>query len=263
MRVLVRRTDGFSGPITIFAATLPKGVTCPPVTISSSESTARIVFAAQPNAPAFAGNVVLHAVAQSDQQTVKQQVAFGSILWGAPDYNTSRVQPALENTMPLAVSNTEITPTALAVTETNLQVKMGEKLTIPVTLPENSKFTGNLAVVPIGLRGLSKPPTVNIDSKKKTGTLTLDFTAKKGTFSPAVGKWNFILRGSGTTSYRLNPEAEARAAKALEAAKKAESKDTKALEAALAAAKKKAAPQNRKFTVWSLPLVVEVTEAAK
>ena len=261
VRILVDRMDGFEGPIKVAAEGLPEGVTCPPVTISGKESSARIVFTAAPDAKPWHGTVTV----SGESEVGRRPLRTGTLVSGTTDYNTTRLRSRLALGFPLSVSEHEKAPVSLEIGNGgNFSVTMGEKLEIPVKITARNGVKGNLALTPVGLRGLSKPPTLTIDEKKDEGKLTLDFTEKKGVFSPSVGTWNFVLKATGTTKYRLNPEAAERAAAEVKRLEALPDADPKELDEARKHAKTtadRAKEKDVKFTTWSLPIEVLVKPA--
>jgi len=59
--VCINRWDGLSGPLTVEAEGLPKGVSCLPVHISPQTQFANVVFTATADAPEWSGAIRLKA----------------------------------------------------------------------------------------------------------------------------------------------------------------------------------------------------------
>lgn len=265
VRVLVDRIDGFDGPVTISAEGLPAGVTCPPVVARAKESTVRLVFAATPEAAKWDGTVQLVASAKIGDKEVKHPVRSGAIVAGTGDTNTGRVRTRLELGVPLSVSGTEQAPAVLGVGDKrHFTVTMGETLEIPIKVPSRVEAKGNLVVAPVGLRGLTRPPTVNIEEKKTDGAFKLKFAAQNNVFAPEPGTWNFVLRGTGTTKYKRRPEAATRAEEEKAHVEALAKKYTDAAAAAKAdaEAKRKALEQARANLASATPDAKPQVEAA-
>ncbi len=261
VRVLVDRRDGFDGPIKIAAEGLPDGVTCPPLTISGKESAAHLVFNASPDATPWAGTVSVFG----ESGIGRRPLRAATLVSGTTDYNVARLRSRLALEFPLSVTEYEEAPVSLEVGNGGkFSVTMGEKLEIPVKITARNGLKGNLALTPVGLRGLSKPPTLTLSEKNDEGKLTLDFTEKKGVFAPEVGTWNFILKATGTTRFRLNPQAAERAAAEVKRLEAASGTDPKELDEARKHAKTAADRAKEKdvtFAAWTLPIEVEVKPA--
>lgn len=259
MRIVVRRKDGFDGPIRIEAADLPPGVSCPPVVAQPGEEVIHLVFHATPESKPWAGTLTVNGTTRIGDAEVTRPLRTGGLVWGSADYSKERLRSRLELTVPLAVSETETTPVHLGLaTEGPLEVTLGEKLEIPIKILSRNGVKGNLAVSPFGLRGLTKPPTVNLAENADEGKLTLDFRNQPNVFSPAVGTWNFVLRGLGTTRYRLHPEAADRSAEEQALAEELAKKYT-----AEATATKTAAEQAKKALDQATQNLAGATEEAK
>ena len=63
----------------------------------------------------------------------------------------------------------------------------------------------------MALRGLVKPPSLALNDKTNEGKLTLDFKPQNNVFTPEAGTWNFVLKATGVSPYRKNPESATRA----------------------------------------------------
>ncbi|MCB1086831.1 MAG: pre-peptidase C-terminal domain-containing protein [Verrucomicrobiae bacterium] len=212
LKVLIDRNDGFAGSITLKAEGLPKGVTCPPVTVSEKDTSAWLVFKGSPEAAEWAGQVKISGTAKIGEAEVTRQARSGSLVWGVANVTTEARRARLDTVIPLAVSTVEKDPAVIEVASTApLTVEMGQKLEIPVKVLSRSGIKGNLTVSIDGLRGLTKSPTVDIAEKANDGKLTLDFKPVANTFAPEAGTFSFALKGTGTTKYRLNPQAVDRA----------------------------------------------------
>ncbi|MDF1851761.1 MAG: hypothetical protein P1U85_13065 [Verrucomicrobiales bacterium] len=212
MRLLIYRKDGFSGPITIRAENLPTGVSCPPVTARAKETVVRLVFSASSDAPAWSGTINLTASTKIGDEEKKRPVRNGSLVFGVGDYNTGRLISRVEESIPLAVVPSDPTPIRIdAPGDRTFSVTLGEKLEIPIQVVARNAVKGDLTVTPVGLRGLTKPPSVKISDKANEAKLTLNFTKQNNVFQPEPGIWNFVLKGTGVTPYARNPESVTRA----------------------------------------------------
>ncbi len=246
LKVLVQRRDGFAGPITLQAADLPAGVSCPPVTVAGKDEVAWLVFHATPDAPAWAGDVRISGTAKIGEAEVTRPAHSGSVIWATADRTKDRVRSRLDLGIPLAVSDAEKAPVAFEIANPGpLTVEMGAKLEIPVKITARNGVKGNLVIAPEGLHGLVKPPTLTIAEKDNEGKLTLEFKPVNNAFAPEAGTWSFVLKATGTTAYRHHPEAAEHAAeeqKSIEALAK-EYTDTAARTKSAAEAARKALEQ--------------------
>jgi hypothetical protein len=275
VRVLIHRRDGFEGPITLEAAGLPAGVTCPHVTASLKEDSIRLVFQAAADAAGWNGDIRITGKARIGDQEVVREARGASFAVGAADTTKERLRPRVTATIPLSVSATEKAPVSLEVGNGGrFSVEMGGKLEIPVKVTARNAVKGALVVSADGLQGLKTSPTLSLDEKTNEGKLTLTFTPQPNIFTPEPGTWTFVLKAVGTTSYRRLPEIADAAAAALkqadEALKNAKPEEKAALtkaktdaEAKSKAATAAAAAKDVKFSAYTLPVVVEVKAPPK
>jgi len=203
LTLILQRRDGFQSPVIVTAEGLPPGVNCPPVTLSEKENTARLVFAAAPDAAAWNGSIKLTAAAPP----LTRPVHLGTLVRGVASTQTTRLRSRLDGDIPLSINPAEPTPARIEVgNDGKFSVTLGGKLDIPVKITSKSDWTGPLTITPLGLPGMKTPPTITIADKVNEGKLTIDFTSKPNVFTPTEGVWNFILKGTGVAKYKRNPK---------------------------------------------------------
>lgn len=212
VKVLVRREDGFAGPVTLAATGLPAGVTCAPVTVGATEDSAWVVFKGAANAAAWAGSITLQGTAKIGEADVTRAARSGGVVWGAANVTTEATRSRLDTALPLAVSTVEKEPAVIEVAAAGpFSVEMGQKLEIPVKVVARNGAKGALNVSIDGLKGLTKSPAVDIAEAATEGKLALEFKPVANTFTPAAGTYSFVIKGTGTAKYRQNPQAVDRA----------------------------------------------------
>ncbi|MFK5923384.1 MAG: PPC domain-containing protein [Verrucomicrobiota bacterium] len=206
-RILTPRRDGFDGDITVTASGLPKGVSATPAVISGKNSSGFLILTAAADAADWAGHIRLSGQATINKQLVTHQARTVGVVWGTADYNKDRLRSRLSTRIPLAVSNKEKAPAALALTDNKKWiVEIGKKLELPFKVSDPGNRKGNLTIQPIGLPGMKKPPTTIVAEKKEEGKITLDF-ASNGNFKPIPGTYQFFLKATGLSKYENNPAA--------------------------------------------------------
>lgn len=133
--VYIQRRDGFAAPITITAEGLPPGVTCPPQTIPPNARQAAVVLMAAADAPAWAGAFRLVGRATVGEQELVRDVRPGGVVW-----------PAQRQTVPLARLERELVaaigeagPYRLDAPKTELSVRIGESVKLPLVLTRNAE----------------------------------------------------------------------------------------------------------------------------
>ena len=237
LKILVQREDGFAEPVTIKAEGLPAGVTCPPVTVAGKDEVAWLVFQAAPDAATWAGDIKVSGTAKLAEAEITRPARSGGVAWSTADRTKDRLRSRLDLGIPLAVSAAEKAPVAFELANpAPLSVEMGAKLEIPVKITARNGVKGPLVISPDGLHGLVKPPTLSIAENANEGKLTLDFKPVANTFTPEAGTWSFVLKATGTTKYRHNPQAAEHAAEEQKLTEELAKKYTGAVAPAKAAA---------------------------
>ncbi|MEM7011217.1 MAG: hypothetical protein AAF585_07005, partial [Verrucomicrobiota bacterium] len=290
-RILVFRQDGFEGDIVVTAEGLPEGVTAPPLVMTGTTHEGYLTLQCAPGTPAWTGPIRIVGRAKIGDTEIAHDARSASIIWGIRVFaNQRQVRSRLDEEIVLSIIDSETEPTRIATAEDKIwKVALKEKLEIPIKIEDVARL-GAMQVEVFGFPGLLRsPPKVSVPEGAKEAKLEINFTPT-GSFKVVPGKHQFVLQGIGNTNYVYNPngatraEAEAKriadlAAAAAEDLKKAQSAgegDVSALQAkvtranALKAAADKAAKaaadlakeKKTQFATYSLPITVEVTEAA-
>jgi hypothetical protein len=75
LRLVAERTGGFTGPIEVAVAQLPKGVTAKPVTIAANQNTAEVTLLADITAPVVSAVLAITGTATIDGKPVRHPVS--------------------------------------------------------------------------------------------------------------------------------------------------------------------------------------------
>jgi hypothetical protein len=189
-----------SGPVTVEAEGLPKGVTCPPVHVSAQTQSANVIFTAAADAPEWAGPIRLKAWAMIDGKRVERPVRCAQRRWPIANINTS-----LEvREICLAVRSTA--PYAVRLAGDKLSVPAGETLDAKASVARHwPDFKGK-----VQLNGLNLPPgfnlaTADIPADQTTATLKLKV-------APNVppGEYSIAVRGDAQVPFTADPKATTR-----------------------------------------------------
>jgi hypothetical protein len=204
---IVYRRDGFAGPVTIEATSLPPGVSCLPQVISTAGPDAVLVFKAEPNAPPYTGPITLVAKAEIGGTTVTREVRGAVLVWPNPgEPNGVPAYSRLTRQIVLAVG--EKPPFAVALDKTHAAVPAGATLPLKVTL--NRIWPD--AKVPVNIAALKLPPNVvfngnnaavAIPADKAEATLNLQVNA-----NVPLGVHNVVLQGSAAVPFNKDPNAK-------------------------------------------------------
>lgn len=192
----VLRRDGFAGEIEVTAEGLPAGLTCPPVTIAAGEKEATLVLAAAADAAAWAGPVQIVGRSQVDGKELVRQARFGSLVWGSSNMQTETPTARLTRDLGVAVIEAETAPASVALGDGNMvDVKIGEKVDVPVKVARHGDFKDPLKLSVVGLPKDIKVPEVNVTGEE--ATLTIDLSKVK----MREGTYTVLLKGSAKIKY--------------------------------------------------------------
>jgi Bacterial pre-peptidase C-terminal domain len=186
-----------SGPVTVEAEGLPKGVTCPPVHVSPQTQFANVVFTAAADAPDWSGTVRLKAWALIDGKRVERPVRCAQRRWPIANINTS-----LEvREIALAVRSTA--PYGIRLSAETLTVPAGGTLEAIATVARQwPDFKGK-----VQLNGLNLPPgfamaATDIGPQQDRATLKI-------MVAPNVppGDYSLVMRGDAQVPFAADAKA--------------------------------------------------------
>lgn len=147
--VVVHNFGGFSGPFTIAAEGLPKGVYALP-TVINNDTKGTLVLWADKDAPDSLGSVKLTATAANG---LVREVRPYTRVWNSPDLNSSR--PTRE----LVVAVRETAPFAVSPGVERIEVEAGKKADVKFTCVRGwPEFKGA-----VNLQGLSPPNSIKVN----------------------------------------------------------------------------------------------------
>lgn len=197
--VCLNRRDG-NFPVTIEAHGLPKGVVCPPVTISPQTQTGTIVFSAAADAPEWAGPIQLKAWALIDGKKIEREVRGCQRRFPIANINTS---VALRQ---ICLAVRDQAPYAVRLPTEKLSVAAGNAFDAKATLTRYwPDFKGK-----VQLNGLNLPPGIGY----ATTDIAADKTETPITFKVAAnvppGEYTLFLRGDAQVPYSRDAKATTR-----------------------------------------------------
>jgi hypothetical protein len=207
INVLAFRRDGFAGDITLSAAGLPAGVTCPDVVIGGAQTSALLVLAAAESAAAWAGTIQVVGKAKLGEAEVSREARGGSAIWPLQNAQNARAEARMTRNIALAVSEAETAPFQVVVAENKVyEMSRAGKIEIPVKVARHGDFKANLQLNPGGLPQNAKAANVTIEGNKSEGKLVVELAA-----NTAPGAYTIFATAQGQVSYKRNPEAQAKA----------------------------------------------------
>jgi len=194
--VIIHYRDGFTGPITITAEDLPKGVYVAPTIVRGNNNVA-VVLWADADAPDWAGSVKLIATAKRGDAVIHREVRSYSRVWNAPDQNSSRP------TRDLVVAVRESAPFALQFAEERVEVEPGKKAEINLKLDRRwPDFTAALTVQALAPPGAIKTSDTQIPAGKNEVALPIQVQA-----GATPGEYTLVVRGQGQVPFSKDDKA--------------------------------------------------------
>jgi len=198
VRLVVDRTGGWQGELTVTATDLPEGVTMAPVVVPVGQDVAYAVLRASRDAAVRATAMKWEGRGRHGEKDIVAPVHFADVVWPVADYNKERVRTRMTEESTVSVI-AETSPAAIESGDGKnpLTVKIGETLDLPFRTRSGEQLKGKLTVDLFGVRGLRKSPTAAVDGGEKEGKIQLSF-APRNDFRPQPGRYAFVLRAVGT-----------------------------------------------------------------
>jgi hypothetical protein len=196
--VYVWRFGGFNEEITLSGDKLPAGVGVRPQTISSTQKQAVLVVHADDNAQAYAGAINVVGTATVKGKKMVREVRAASVSWPVIQANIPTLT-RLDRELVIAVRDKA--PYTLIVGTDKINIKQGDKLSIPVKLLGDS-YKGNVTINAIGgPPGLT--PQNLVLNPGQGGNVTLDVKGGQGI---PPGNYTVFLRGQTQPINPKNPQ---------------------------------------------------------
>jgi hypothetical protein len=264
LEVIVARRDGFDGAIDLAIEGLPDGVTAQGLRIPAGQSRGMMLITAHPEAPNGFKEVVFVGKSVLNGEHVTRPVQMAAMAWPVSDAWSEIPMPRLVAGMPISVTNAELAPMSIAATEQKVwEARVGEKLTIPLSITRRSEFSGStlqLKAAGFGFEGL---PRFDVPVSADKADAVLDL----GALQVAPGEYLIAFYGPAVAKYQYNLDAVTKAnaehAKALtEAAAIAAELQTRTAEVAAAAPEQKATAEQTLAAVTSKKQAVVASVAA-
>ncbi len=198
--VMVFRTDGFSGDVTVEAEGLPPGVSAAPAGPSKASRFQLVLSAAEGMKP-WSGTIRVVGRAKVGEADVVHTARVATLRFNADNQNVPRIVHELHD-VTLAVTG-EAAPLTVAPTETKVwETARGGKVSIPLSLVRRPGGKGDVSLTAPGLPAELKVPEIKIAEAATAATAEIDLDPKL----PA-GAYQILLRGSTKMAYARNPQA--------------------------------------------------------
>ncbi|MFM8327502.1 MAG: hypothetical protein ACKN9U_21795 [Pirellulaceae bacterium] len=202
LRVVVRRLDGWNGPVRLKIDPLPPGIQSPEIVLSPEQNEGELVLSAAEDAPAFLGPVQVVASARIGEADVVKQSAYGTLAQPATG-DRGAIQSRQCDSLWLAVSDRDLHPLQVrAGADPVPEIVQGAKWAIPIQVARRPGGDQNCVLRPQNL-----PPKAGL------GELTIE--AAKADAAPEIqiaadtppGDYTFWFQVESKVKMKTNPQA--------------------------------------------------------
>lgn len=211
LNVRIHRLEGADVPVELRVEGLPAGLSCEPVTVSTTYATTPLVITAAEDAADWSGPIRVIGKYTIGDATHEVVALAGAFSYGTDNRQVRIASARLTPSVMLGVVTSETEPVAARPETIRLVTSRGAKPTIPMTLVRRN-FDAALTLNPVGQHGEFKVAPVAFEAGKNEGAITFDLSSAN---LPA-GLHQFVLQGDVTFKYVRNPQlitaAEARQA---------------------------------------------------
>ena len=216
IRIVAPRQDNFAGDIIVTAEGLPDGVTADPLVLGGTVNEGKLIISASDTAAPWSGVIRIVGRTTVGDREVVRNARFAALIWGHVFADSIRVRSRLTTEIPLSVNGFERAPVIIEATNKEpLSVEIGQEIDLPIRVADSGSRKGGLTVTVDGLYGIHRsPPSVNVAEAGGDAVLKINFN-KTGNFDVAAGRYQFTLKGVGTTRYHHNLPASERAVEEL------------------------------------------------
>lgn len=202
LEVVAVRRDGFDGEIHLTMEGLPQGVTAQGLKIAAGKSRGIVLLTASESAPQSLSQAALNASATINDQLVTHPVRTAQMAWPVPDAWSEIPSPRLVRGLPVSVTTSETAPLTISSTEPKVyEVKVGEKLSIPLRLTARSEFSGAVLQLKTFGPSFEGNPPFDVSLTSPTAEAIVNLAAIK----PPPGEYTIAFYGTAVAKYRYNP----------------------------------------------------------
>ncbi|MGE0608477.1 MAG: PPC domain-containing protein [Pirellulales bacterium] len=188
--LVVQRSEGYNGPITITAEDLPPGMHAAPTTINS-DTRGVFVLWADANAAEWTGKIRLKATGERDGSPLVREVRPYTRVWPVANVNSSR--PMRE----LALSIRQTAPYTIAIEPAEISVEAGQaaelKLVVTRLWPD---FKEKVRAIPLGFPGNFQMPEIEIPAGQNE--VAFKINVQPGT---RPGRQTLVLQGQAPVTF--------------------------------------------------------------
>jgi nucleotide-binding universal stress UspA family protein len=208
LEVIAARRDGFDGEIEMSIEGMPDGVSAQGLKIPAGQSRGIMLITAHPEAPngvkevSFVGKSILNG------EAVTRPVQMAAMAWPVPDAWNEIPMPRLVAGMPISVTNAELAPMSIAAAEKKVwEARVGEKLTIPLSIAHRGEFSGSTLQLKAAGFGFEAMPRFDVPITADKADAVLDL----GSLKVVPGDYLIAFYGPAVAKYQYNLDAVTKA----------------------------------------------------
>lgn len=202
LEVVAFRRDGFDGEIQLSMEGLPQGVKAHGLKIPAGQSRGLMLITAEEKAPRGLTNAKFYGISQIEGKLVARPCHLASVAWPIPDSWGEIPSPRLLKDVPVSVSGSDLAPLTLKPKVPVLDVKVGEKVTIPLLHTSRGDFSGDKIQMKAIGAGFENAPSFDLTVKADSSQAVLDLGALK----VPPGEYLVSFLGGGVAKYRHRPD---------------------------------------------------------
>jgi hypothetical protein len=177
--VIIQQKEGFTGPITLTAESLPPGLHALPTTLSDTRGS--FVLWADADAAEWTGTVKLFATGKRGDSVLRREVRPYTRVWADPGQNSSR--PTRE--LGLAIRDTA--PFGLHFETARVEIEAGKKAELRLKLERHwPDFKSSVTVLPLTFPNSLKMTSGAIAATDTVVTIEAQANARPGEYTLAV-----------------------------------------------------------------------------
>ena len=199
LEVIAFRRDGFNDDIELVIDGLPEGVTAQGLKIPAGQSRGLMLISADQNAPRALTQASFFGRAIINGNAVTRPCRLASYAWPIPDSWGEIPYPRLVADTPVSVSGHDFAPITIGpAARSVIEVKAGDKLTIPLVHTRRSEFSGATLQLKTMGAGFEQVPMFDVALTADGSQAILDLAALK----TQPGDYLIAFYGSAVAKYR-------------------------------------------------------------
>lgn len=203
IEIVVFRRDGFDGEIELGMQDLPEGVTATGLRIGAGKTRGIMLVSAGANAPRGLKMARLFGSATIDDKRVVRDCQLASMRWPVPNAKSEIPSPRLMDQIPVSVGGIEQAGLSITADANKVwEAKVGQKLTIPLTLIRRGEFSGKTMSLQTLGDGFERASKLEVSLVNDQTEAVLDLAKLK----TPPGEYTIAFCGGAVTKYAVGKQ---------------------------------------------------------